>query len=52
MPKPEAASIIEIVGEGKTDRGEGGDQPERQAAESCQSSCTDCAITRSRCGFG
>ena len=28
MSKPEAASVIEIVGEGKTDLGEGGDRPE------------------------
>jgi hypothetical protein len=28
MPKPEAGHVIEIVGEGKTDRGQGTDQPE------------------------
>ena len=32
MPKPEAAPIIEIVGEGKTDLGKGRDQPEAPTA--------------------
>jgi hypothetical protein len=32
MPKPEAAPIIEIVGEGKTDLGKGGDRPEAPTA--------------------
>jgi hypothetical protein len=32
MPKPEVGPIIEIVGEGKTDFGKGGDQPEAPTA--------------------